>query len=294
VVRAYRAGQLAGLAEGEEAGPERPPRRLTVRAPALQRSVLAILHSVPRLCGWWRTRWSGATIALELHRRRGLEGSGETGRRWLQELDWGWKRAKLRAKDEDPQRVEKLARIRRACAQLRAGAALFFADELEISLLPKGGYQWMPQGAQGEVRTPGTTEKRYRAGALEVTTGPLSHWVWYSKVTGLFLDLLQTLDRAYPARTFTRLSVGGTTLRVTRQRRYASGWRPIPASRCSTCRPTAPERIPLSGPWAMSTTSVRGTTHASGCGLWSKTSNRICRSMAPGPMRSPPSTIPRR
>jgi DDE superfamily endonuclease len=209
VVRAYRAGQLAGLAEGEEAGPERPPRRLTVRAPALQRSVLAILHSVPRLCGWWRTRWSGATIALELHRRRGLEGSGETGRRWRQELDWGWKRAKLRAKDEDPQRVEKLARIRRACAQLRAGAALFFADELEISLLPKGGYQWMPQGAQGEVRTPGTTEKRYRAGALEVTTGTLSHWVWYSKVTGLFLDLLQTLDRAYPARTFTRLSVGG-------------------------------------------------------------------------------------
>jgi hypothetical protein len=42
VVKAYRAGQLAGLAEGEEAGQERRHRRLTVLSPALRRSVLAI------------------------------------------------------------------------------------------------------------------------------------------------------------------------------------------------------------------------------------------------------------
>jgi transposase len=69
---------------------------------------------VPRACGWCRTRWSCATSALELQARRGLEGSGETVRRWLHELDWVGKRAKLSAKDEDPQRVEKLARIRLA------------------------------------------------------------------------------------------------------------------------------------------------------------------------------------
>jgi hypothetical protein len=33
-------------------------------------------------------------------------------RRWVHEVDWEWKRAKLSAKDDDPQRVEKLARIR--------------------------------------------------------------------------------------------------------------------------------------------------------------------------------------
>lgn len=207
VVKAYRAGQLGRLAAEEEASQERGQRRLTALSPALQRSVLAILQAVPRLCGWCRTRWSCATIALELYRRRGLEVSGETVRRWLHELDWVWKRAKLIAKDDDPQRVEKLARIRLAFEQLWAGAALFFADELDISLLPKVGYQWMPKGAQVEVLTPGTNEKRYLAGALAVTTGTISHCVWYSKVTGLFLDLLQTLDRTYPARTFTRLSV---------------------------------------------------------------------------------------
>jgi hypothetical protein len=34
--------------------------------------------------------------------------AAETVRRWLPELDWVWKRAKLIAKDDDPQRVEKL------------------------------------------------------------------------------------------------------------------------------------------------------------------------------------------
>ena len=94
-------------------------------------------------------------------------------RRWLHELGWEWKRVKVVAKDNDPQRVEKLARIRLAFEQLRAGAALFFADELDINLLPKVGYQWMPKGEQVEVMTPGTNEKRYLAGALDLTTGTL-------------------------------------------------------------------------------------------------------------------------
>lgn len=204
VVRAYRAGDLEGL--GEE-GVASPLARRPVLGPALKRSVRAILHAVPRACGWCRTRWSCATIALELQARRGLVVSAETVRRGLHALDWEWKRAKLVAKDDDPQRVAKLARIRLAFEQLRAGAALFFADELDISLLPKVGYQWMPTGTQVEVLTPGTNEKRYLAGALNLSAGTTAHCVWYRKTTGLFLDLLATLDRTYPARTFTRLSV---------------------------------------------------------------------------------------
>jgi hypothetical protein len=169
--------------------------------------VLAILHAVPHACGWCRTRWSCATIALELQARRGLAVSAETVRRWLHQLDWVWKRAKLVAKDDDPQRVEKLARIRLAVEQLGVRAALFFADELDIALLPKVGYQWMPKGEQVEVLTPGTNEKRYLAGALDVATGRTQHCVWYSKTTGLFLDLLNSLDRTYPAPAFTHLAV---------------------------------------------------------------------------------------
>jgi transposase len=211
VVKAYRAGPGAGLTAGELAEelvePESRPRRLTMLAPVLTRSLLAILHSVPRLSGWCRTRWSCATIALELQARRGVVVSGETVRRWLHEVGWVWKRAKLRAKDDDPQRVAKLARIRYAFEQLRAGVALFFADELDLSLLAKVGSQWTPKGEQVEIITPGTNEKRHLAGALNITTGTITHCVWYRKPTGLFLDLLQTLDRTYPARTYLHLQV---------------------------------------------------------------------------------------
>jgi hypothetical protein len=144
---------------------------------------------------------------LEVQARRGMQVSAETVRRWLHELGWIWKRAKLAAKDDDPQRVEKLARIRFVFEHLSAKAALFFADELDISLLPKVGYQWMPKGEQVEVPTPGTNEKRYLAGALDMRTGTVVHRVWWRKTHGLFLDLLQALDQAYPAVCFTHLYV---------------------------------------------------------------------------------------
>jgi transposase len=178
VVAAYRAGQWNELGEEETSDAVRPRRRASVLSPALKRSVVAILHSVPRLCGWCRTRWSCATSAGELYIRRTIAVSAETIRRWLHAVDWEWKRAKLRAKDDDPQRVEKLARIRYAWEQLRAGVPLFFADELDIHLLPQVGSQWMPKGTQVEVLTPGTNEKRYWGGALELTPGTITPCVW--------------------------------------------------------------------------------------------------------------------
>jgi transposase len=204
IVRAYQTGRLT-CAEGSERPAQQSRRR--VLTPSLQRSVLALLKTTPRALGWCRTRWSCATLAVELQVRRGITISVETMRHWLHEVGWEWKRAKVTAKDDDPERVEKLARIRFAFEQLRAGVALFFADELDINLLPKVGYQWMPKGEQVEVLTPGTNEKRYLAGALDITTGKITHCVWYRKQTGLFLELLDTLDRTHPVPLFTHLPI---------------------------------------------------------------------------------------
>lgn len=204
IVRAYQRGTLT-FDEATESATQQ--RRLRLLTPSLKRSVQALLKTAPRAYGWCRTRWSCATLAVEMQVRRGIRVSAETMRHWLHELGWEWKRAKVAAKDDDPQRVEKLARIRLAFEQLRAGVALFFADELDISLLPKVGYQWMRKGEQVEVMTPGTNEKRYLAGALELTTGTITQCVWYRKQTGLFLDLLATLDRTYPAPLFSHLAV---------------------------------------------------------------------------------------
>ena len=204
IVRAYRAGTLTFDDGSARATQQSRPRLLT---PSLKCSVLALLKTAPHALGWCRTRWSCATLAVELQVRRGIAVSAETMRSWLHELGWEWKRAKVTAKDDDPDRVRKLARIRLAVEQLRAGAALFFADEVDINLLPKVGYQWMPKGEQVKVLTPGTNEKRYLAGALDLTTGTIPHCVWYRKQTGLFLELLDTLDQTPPVPRFTPLTV---------------------------------------------------------------------------------------
>jgi transposase len=205
VVRAYHAGELEWAVEEGATG--LPQARQTVLSPALKRSVLAILQAVPRPWGWCRTRWSCATIAWELQARRGVAVSAETVRRWWPALGWEWKRAKLGAKGDDPQRVAKLARSRYALEHLQVGMALLFADELDISLLPKVGSQWLPKGTQVGVPTPGTTEKRDLAGALALAAGRTQHCVWYRKTRGLSLDLLARLDRTYPAAHFSSLSV---------------------------------------------------------------------------------------
>ena len=81
--------------------------------------------------------------------------SAETMRRWVHEVDWVWKRPKLVAKDDDPRRVERLARIRVTFEQLKRSEAMVFADALDIHLWPKVGYAWMPKGTQMTVMTPG-------------------------------------------------------------------------------------------------------------------------------------------
>jgi putative transposase len=178
-----------------------------VLAPSLCRSLLALLGKPPAAYGWCRTRWSCATLALSLEVRRGLRMSAETVRRWLHALGWRWKRTKLVAKDNDGERAVKLARIRLITESLRPRQALLFADELDIALLPKSGYQWMPKGTPVEVLTPGKNEKHYLAGGWDWRTGMVHYRFGPRKTNQLFRDLLDTLELRYPARRYDRVYV---------------------------------------------------------------------------------------
>ena len=103
IVRLYHTGHVGFTVDPD--GQLAAPVRTTVLRPWLKRSLGALLKSTPRAYGWCRTRWSCATLAMELKVKHGLEVSTWTVRRWLHEMDWVWKRAKLVAKDDDPQRV---------------------------------------------------------------------------------------------------------------------------------------------------------------------------------------------
>jgi hypothetical protein len=171
--------------------------------------------------------------------------AAETRRRGRHAVDWEWKRAKLRAKDDAPQRVEKRARIRYAWEQLRAGVTLFFADELDSPLVPKVGSHWMPQGPQVEVLTPGPHEKRSVGGALELTTGTIPPWVGYRKTTGLFLDLLIPLARTHPAPRYPHLTVGGDNAKMHQAQKVQKWLAAPPRFELLSLPPSCPRANPM-------------------------------------------------
>src|SRR5215510_8048328 len=205
IVRAYRAGSL-GIRVDQD-GQLSIAVRLTVLMPWLMRSLGAVLKVAPRTYGWCRTRWSCATLAATLQAKHGMAVSAETVRRWLHEMGWVWKRAKLVAKDDDPHRIARLARIRFQPEHLPAHEVMVFVDELDIHLLPKVGAAWMPQGTQAEVMTPGKNEQHYLAGALHLATGKVLYCLGPRKNNGLFRELLTLLDATYPAPQITRIYV---------------------------------------------------------------------------------------
>ena len=198
IVNAYHAHRLDELFGT-------PPAKAAWLSPSLRRSLVALLRKAPAVYGGCRTRWRCATLAAHLQLQRGSAASASTLRRWLHALGWVWKRAQLVARDDDPQRVEKLARIRHTLETLGKRAVVLFADELDIHLLPKIGYQWMPKGEAVKIVTPGQNQKHYLAGALEPRTGRLVHCTSTRKTNALFRALLDRLGWLYPKAQFSKV-----------------------------------------------------------------------------------------
>jgi hypothetical protein len=64
-----------------------------------------------------------------------------------------------------------------------------FADEIDIHLLPKVGYEWTPKGEEREVMTAGCNQKRYLAGALDWRSGRVLYRIGRRKTSALFVEL---------------------------------------------------------------------------------------------------------
>ncbi len=172
------------------------PESATTLAPRLnpfQRRLLWLIKQPPRLFGWCRTRWSCAALALTISARTNVSWSRETVRQELRAQGFVWKRAKLKAKNDDPLRAKRLAKIRTVLENLRSDEAFFWCDELDLHLLAKIGYQWMPVGTQIEIATPGQNPKQYLAGALDYRTGEMIYVIGPRKTNLLFRQLLAEL-----------------------------------------------------------------------------------------------------
>jgi hypothetical protein len=99
------------------------------------------------------------------------------------------------------------ARIRHLHETLGIREVLLFADELDIHLLPKVGYQGMPKGETVKLVTPGQNQKHSLAGALEPKTGRIVPGLGTRKTNVLFRALLDRLAEHYPKARFAKVYV---------------------------------------------------------------------------------------
>ena len=172
--------------------------------PKLEERYLAILYKVVRATpedhGWSRPTWTRELLMETMRKKTGVRIHEATMSRAL---------AMIRARRGRPRPVvacpwsnwaktRRLNIIRRILTGLPKHHVAVYEDEVDIHLNPKIGLDWMVQGQQKEVLTPGQNVKRYLAGALDAVTGRLI-WVQAErKNSELFMALLEKLAAAYP------------------------------------------------------------------------------------------------
>jgi transposase len=194
VIHRFRAYGEAGLCDGRaDNGDDK-----------LTEDYLAKLHRVvrgtPKDYGWRRATWTQELLVATLARLTGVRVHVGTMSRAL---------ARIRARRGKPKptvgcpwsqaaKTRRLNRLHALLASVPRRERVFYEDEVDVHLNPKIGLDWMAEGQQKEVATPGQNEKRYLAGALEVRTRVVT-WVGGRRKTSyLFLDLLDELVRRYP------------------------------------------------------------------------------------------------
>jgi transposase len=163
----YRAGGLTAVLTSAHS---RKPRWHWVMGLVIQ----WVTVQSPRDFGFCRSRWTCSTVVALLREDHHLCVSRETVRRWLHQQDLVWRRPRPVLGPKDPQRAQKLRRIRAALRHLPANEVAVFEDEVDINTNPKIGSMWMRRGQQAEVVTPGTNCKRYLAGSMNWRTGEVT------------------------------------------------------------------------------------------------------------------------
>ena len=194
VVQRFRRYGEAGLQDG----------RADNGADKLGEGYLQRLHTIvsnsPGLYGWRRPTWTRELLIETMVRLTGVRIHVTTMSRAL---------ALIKARRGRPKpmvgcpwskaaKTRRLRQLQTLIATLPRRDRVFYQDEVDIHLNPKIGLDWMVQGQQKEVLTPGQNEKRYLAGALDVRTGVVLWVEGERKTSYLFLDLLDRLRRLYP------------------------------------------------------------------------------------------------
>lgn len=160
------------------------PRKLTVKQ--VQRLDDTLAHE-PRALGQNFSNWSAQKLSIHLK----LAVHAVTVLRYVWRLQWRWLRPVQRIASPDPRYAAKARYLRRLRRQARRQAIqLYYADEMDVALLPTISGRWMRRGQQTQVFTPGKNAKQYVFGAVNYITGQFIALPWTHKNNVGFRQLL--------------------------------------------------------------------------------------------------------
>jgi transposase len=183
----------AGLYDDPRSG--RPPKG----GPQVQETMLMMLQDDPRHAGYLATCWTVAMLGLALVHKLGVWLSAGTMRAMLQELGLRWGRPRLAMpRKVDPAKAHKQWLIAKAVLEAGPEAAILYADDSRLQLLPLVRAMWPWVGEQLRVPTPGTTGTRALFGALNIRTGRWVYLVRERMRKEDFVAFLEPLLMAYP------------------------------------------------------------------------------------------------
>ena len=163
--------------------------------------LLLAAEKSPRDYGFDRPTWTQELFIEALANETGIRISTTTMSRTLARLHIRLGRPKpiVRCPWPKARRTRRLNKIRRLIDGIPSDEEVLYVDEVDIHLNPKIGFDWMPEGLQKNVLTPGKNEKRYLAGALNARTGRLTYVEYGSKSSDIFiLQLWRLVKTDYP------------------------------------------------------------------------------------------------
>lgn len=203
----------------------------------------------PQDYGWARPTWTQELLCEVMAECTGLRVSQATMSRLLNTVGarLGRPRPVLRCPWKKARKTRHLRKISRLIEHLGRNEVAVYADEVDIHLNPKIGFDWMLPGQQKEVVTPGQNVKRYLAGAKDVRTGRI-HWVvGVHKRSGLFIDLLKRLLKMYPSAKVIHVIVDNYIIHKSRQTQLALAG--MPRIRLHFLPPYSPSFNPIERVW---------------------------------------------
>jgi transposase len=192
-IRRFDMHGPAGLYDDPRSG---RPRQVS---PPVLEAIVTMLQDDPRHEGYLATFWTVAMLSWALLQRLGVQLSLSALRGTLQALGLRWRRPRLTMPTKvDPEKTRKQWLMAKALVEAGPEAAILYADESRLQLLPLLRAMWQWAGQQVRVPTPGTNVTRALFGALNIRTGRWVYLVRERMRTDDFLAFLEYLLVAYP------------------------------------------------------------------------------------------------